>query len=149
MHFLRKDKQVQDPRDERNLSTAGIAAERPRGPQLVEEERVAQRDEGRQPESLREEEHQEYPAALFAENDVRDMRSRWDKIQAGFVDEPRQVVKQADELVAFAIKRIAEQFANERSQLEQQWDRGDNVSTEDLRLALRRYRTFFDRLLSV
>jgi hypothetical protein len=65
------------------------------------------------------------------------------------VDEPRKAVEQADGLVASAMKRLAEVFAEERSHLEQQWDRGDNVSTEDLRVALQRYRSFFDRLLSV
>jgi hypothetical protein len=58
-------------------------------------------------------------------------------------------VKQADSLVAAATKRLAEMFAAERARLEGQWDRGDNVSTEDLRLALQRYRSFFGRLLSV
>jgi len=64
------------------------------------------------------------------------------------VDEPRKAVEQADSLVANVVKRIAEQFANERAQLEKQWDSGDNVSTEDLRQALKRYRSFFDRLLT-
>ena len=80
---------------------------------------------------------------------VQDCRSRWDQIQTGFVDEPRVAVKQADELVAQAIKRLAENFAAARSQLEEQWDRGDDVSTEELRLALRKYRTFFQKLLAV
>jgi len=66
-----------------------------------------------------------------------------------FVDEPRQVVEQADGLVTVAMKRLAEMFAAERARLEGQWDRGDNVSTEDLRLALQRYRSFFGRILSV
>ena len=83
------------------------------------------------------------------ENETQQMRLRWDKIKTGFVDEPRQAVKQADELIASSMTRIAEQFARERARLEQQWDRGDQVSTEDLRQALRRYRAFFDRLLSV
>ena len=77
------------------------------------------------------------------------LRSRWSEIQTGFVDEPRKAVEQADVLVASAMKRLAEVFADERSRLEQHWDRGDNVSTEDLRVALQRYRTFFHRLLSV
>jgi hypothetical protein len=64
------------------------------------------------------------------------------------VDEPRKAVEEADKLVASVMKRLAEGFANERSKLEKQWDRGDNVSTEDLRVALQRYRSFFDRLLS-
>jgi hypothetical protein len=86
---------------------------------------------------------------LFAQNDTQDFRSRWEKIQGGFVDEPQKAVEQADELVASAIKRLAEVFATERHKLEAQWDKTDNVSTEELRLALRRYRSFFERLLSV
>ena len=87
-------------------------------------------------------------APLFPENETQDLRTRWDKAQGMFVDEPRKAVEEADALVATAVKRIAELFADERAKLEQQWDRGDNVSTEDLRQALRRYRSFFDRLLS-
>jgi hypothetical protein len=92
---------------------------------------------------------QEPNLPLFAQNDTQDFRSRWEKIQIGFVDEPRKAVEQADELVASAIKRLAEVFAVERQKLESEWDKTDNVSTEDLRIALRRYRSFFDRLLSV
>ena len=73
----------------------------------------------------------------------------WDTIQGGFVDEPRRAVEQADSLVAGAMKRLAEIFTEERAKLEGQWDRKKSVSTEDLRLALRRYRSFFGRLLSV
>ena len=91
----------------------------------------------------------EQAAPLFSSDEAKDFRARWDAIQASFVDEPRQVVEQADTLVALAMKRLAEMFAAERTKLEGQWDRGDNVSTEDLRLALRRYRSFFGRLLSV
>ena len=92
---------------------------------------------------------EETNAPLFAPPDTQDFRSRWEKIQIGFVDEPRKAVEQADELVATAIKRLAEVYANERQKLEAEWDKNDNVSTEDLRVALRRYRSFFDRLLSV
>ena len=86
---------------------------------------------------------------LLAGDVVNELRTRWTDIQAGFVDEPRHAVEQADSLVAEAIKRLAETFANERNQLEGQWDRGGDVSTEDLRQALQRYRSFFSRLLSV
>jgi len=86
---------------------------------------------------------------LLAGDVVNELRTRWTDIQAGFVDEPRRAVEQADSLVAEAIKRLAETFANERNQLEGQWDRGGDVSTEDLRQALQRYRSFFSRLLSV
>ena len=92
---------------------------------------------------------QEPNVPLFAQNDTQDFRSRWEKIQIGFVDEPRKAVEQADELVASAIKRLAEVFATERQKLEAEWDKTENVSTEELRVALRRYRSFFDRLLSV
>jgi hypothetical protein len=86
---------------------------------------------------------------LFAKDESEDFRRRWTDIQAAFVDEPRQSVENADSLVASAIKRLAEMFARERSSLEQQWAQGGDVSTEDLRVALQRYRSFFDRLLSV
>ena len=85
---------------------------------------------------------------LLAGDVVNELRKRWTDIQAGFVDEPRRAVEQADGLVAEAIKRLAETFASERDQLEGQWDRGGDVSTEDLRQALQRYRSFFSRLLS-
>ena len=86
---------------------------------------------------------------LFPENEATNFRSRWTEIQAAFVDEPRRAVEHGDALVADVIKRLASSFADERSKLEGQWGRGDNVSTEDLRVALQRYRAFFDRLLSV
>jgi hypothetical protein len=86
---------------------------------------------------------------LFPDNELGDLRSNWDRIQAGFVDEPRKAVEEADSLVASTMKRLAEVFAQERSKLEGQWDRGDNVSTEDLRVALQRYRSFFHRLLAI
>lgn len=86
---------------------------------------------------------------LFANEETSGYRSRWEAIQTGFVDEPRAAVEQADALVAQVVNRLAEVFSRERETLEQQWGRGDNVSTEDLRIALKRYRTFFDRLLSV
>ena len=89
------------------------------------------------------------PAPLFPNNELEGLRNRWSEVQTAFVDEPRTAVQQADGLVAAAMKRLAEVFAEERSKLEQQWDRGDNVSTEDLRVALQRYRSFFQRLLSI
>ena len=88
-------------------------------------------------------------APLFPENEMTNFRNRWTEIQTAFVDEPRRAVEQGDGLVAEVIKRLADSFAKERSKLEGQWGRGDDVSTEDLRIALQRYRAFFDRLLSV
>jgi hypothetical protein len=117
-----------------HLSTADFVAG---GGQEMAREREARpmRDEG--------------PGPLLPGELVQEMRGRWDGIQTGFVDEPRAAVQQADELVARAMKHIAEGFANERNNLERQWDRGDQVNTEDLRQALRKYRAFFERLLSV
>ena len=138
---LRKDEPEFE--NEENLTTADLAkGKRPepaegRGPQAVGNERMAadsSRADG---------------TPLFPSNELNDLRTRWKEIQTAFVDEPRKAVEQADGLVASAMKRLAEVFAQERSGLEQQWDRGDSVSTEDLRVALQRYRSFFDRLLSV
>jgi hypothetical protein len=86
---------------------------------------------------------------LFPNNELEELRNRWIDVQTTFVDEPRSAVEQADGLVAAAMKRLAEGFAAERSKLERQWDSGDDVSTEDLRIALQRYRSFFQRLLAV
>lgn len=87
-------------------------------------------------------------SALFGGDEAEAFRSRWNGIQAKFVDDPRETVHEADALVAEVMKQLASTFAAERSGLEAQWSRGDDVSTEDLRQALRRYRSFFDRLLS-
>ena len=86
---------------------------------------------------------------LFGEREGEQFRSRWHDIQGGFVDEPKRSVEQADQLVASVIQRLTEVFADERNKLEHEWSQGQDVSTEDLRQALRRYRSFFDRLLSV
>lgn len=89
------------------------------------------------------------PNPLFPQDELKSFRSHWDAVQTSFVDEPRASVEQADSLVANVVKRIAEQFASEREQLEKQWGRGEDVDTEDLRQAFKRYRAFFDRLLAV
>ncbi len=86
---------------------------------------------------------------LFTDSEMGEFRSRWTHVQTGFVDEPRRTVEDADKLVASVMQRLAEGFATERSGLEKQWDQGNDVSTEDLRVALQRYRAFFDRLLTL
>jgi hypothetical protein len=91
----------------------------------------------------------EAPAPLFANEDSAGYRTRWSAIQTGFVDEPRKAVEEADALVAEVMKRLAEVFATERRQLEAEWERADQISTEDLRIAMRRYRSFFERLLAI
>ncbi len=88
-------------------------------------------------------------APLFDQADREGFQDRWDAIQTGFVDQPRNSVEQADALVAEAMTGIARTFAQERQVLEAQWGQGADVSTEDLRVALQRYRSFFERLLAV
>jgi hypothetical protein len=92
---------------------------------------------------------EEGPTPLFADAELTGYRSRWGGIQTGFVDEPRKAVEQADTLVAELMARLADTFAEERRKLEAQWEKADKVSTEDLRLAMRRYRSFFERLLAI
>ena len=84
---------------------------------------------------------------LLADEELDGFRGRWDAVQVGFVDEPRGSVQQADALVAELMQRLAQTFSDERTSLESQWEQGADVSTEDLRVALQRYRSFFDRLL--
>lgn len=88
-------------------------------------------------------------APLFANDAAQQFRARWIATQTGFVDDPQQAVQQADELVAQVMRSLAQSFAHERSRLEAQMGEGRQASTEDLRVALRRYRSFFERLLSL
>ena len=86
---------------------------------------------------------------LFAGDDVADLRERWAGVQAAFVDDPKECVQKADHLVSDLVEQLTAGFAQARSRLEEQWSRGEEASTEDLRLALMHYREFFDRLLAV
>jgi hypothetical protein len=122
------------------LASAAFPAKESGGPKLVK---------GQEPETQDKAAAISKPMPLFSESEMGDFRSQWSKVQTGFVDEPRRTVEEADKLVAAVMQRLAEGFANERSSLEKQWESGDNVSTEDLRLALQRYRSFFDRLLKL
>lgn len=139
---LRKDKEELTTAD---LAQSQSAAQEARGPKPV----VAERKPESQARVGSEQGRTDDSTPLFPNNELETLRTRWKEIQTAFVDEPRKAVEQADGLVASAMKRLAEVFAEERGKLEHQWDRGDNVSTEDLRVALQRYRTFFHRLLSV
>jgi hypothetical protein len=94
-------------------------------------------------------EDSETRTAMFPGTDTESFRCRWHSIQADFVDSPRESVQKADELVAAIIQRLAEVFAAEKEKLQNNWGGGSDVSTEDFRQALRRYRSFFDRLLSL
>jgi len=86
---------------------------------------------------------------LFEDESARKFRSRWQVIQGKFVDDPRDSVKQADDLVADIIKNVTMSFADRRIALEKQWNSGEDISTEDMRQALKRYRSFFERLLTL
>ena len=88
-------------------------------------------------------------APLFTETAAADFRARWDLVQRSFVDNPSQAVHAGDELVAQVIASLAETFSSQRSELENELSQSDQSSTENLRLALRRYRSFFERLLSI
>jgi hypothetical protein len=87
-------------------------------------------------------------AQLLADPELQTIRGQWKDIQAEFVDEPRKAVQEADVLVAELMQRLAQTFASERETLESHWAGGDDVSTEDLRRGLRRYHSFFERLLA-
>jgi hypothetical protein len=133
-------KRIEEELPSSELASDDIPAKQPEGPKLVK---------GQEPETLDRAGAVSEPMPLFSESEMGDFRSQWGHIQTGFVDEPRRTVEDADKLVAAVMQRLAEGFANERSGLEKQWDSGDNVSTEDLRVALQLYRSFFDRLLKL
>ncbi|MEV4442728.1 hypothetical protein AB0K09_27675 [Streptomyces sp. NPDC049577] len=85
---------------------------------------------------------------LLPEEDEQGYRERWEEVQSRFVDDPREAVHAADTLVAEVMQTLAATFAEHKQDLEGQWSQGEQVDTEDLRKALRRYRSFFNRLLS-
>ena len=130
---------------ERSLTTADLAA--------ASEKPTLQREAGPDPKGsavasdVKEEAEQLAP--LFSPDVAKEFRARWDAVQSSFVDDPRQAVRQGDELVASVMKSLAETFSSERAKLESQVSKTDQLSTEDLRIALRRYRSFFERLLSL
>jgi len=145
------------PRDEHDISTEDMAqnkgklttdaiaeaGKRDPEPELAEETRRSVRPQDRGDGSG-------VPLEPLFDNKVdHDFRNRWREIQTGFVDEPRHAVEQADGLVAELMQRLAQSFSEQRNNLEHQWDASDKVSTEELRVALTRYRSFFERLLSV
>lgn len=88
-------------------------------------------------------------APLFTPEAATDFRSRWDLVQRSFVDDPREAVHAADELVVQVTQSLAETFASQRSELEKGLDQAGSSTTENLRIALRQYRSFFERLLSI
>jgi hypothetical protein len=86
---------------------------------------------------------------LFPANERSELEQKWNEIQARFVDEPRGSVEEANALVSDLMDRLVSSFSEQRERLEGQWERGDDVTTEDLRMVLMRYRSFFGRLLEV
>jgi len=129
-----------EPRSTKQVSTADLARDRGDGREAAREaEPRVHRSNMPEPKA----------APLFSDDAAGELRERWTDVQAGFVDEPKSAVEEADALVAEVMKRLTDGFATERQALEQQWSRGDDASTEDLRVALRRYHSFFDRLLSI
>jgi hypothetical protein len=121
--------------DERDRDGDGVAAERERDRDVTTERDGATG-------SADEDE------ALLPQEQSAEFQGRWESIQTTFVDDPRDAVENADALVAELMQRLADGFARERERLEGQWSRGEDVSTEDLRVVLQRYRSFFRRLLS-
>ena len=133
-----------NPERSDNLTTADLAA--------ASETAALERADGNnqvETRSMDAANEEERLAPLFSEDAAKDFRARWSAVQSSFVDDPKQAVRQGDELVAQVMKNLAESFSNERAKLEAQLDQTDKASTENLRLALRRYRSFFERLLSL
>jgi hypothetical protein len=123
-----------DRRADESREGSVVAADEPRH----DEDTVATADEPRHDEE----------AALLPDDQGAEFQGRWESLQVTFVDDPREAVSNADALVAELMQRLADGFAQERERLEGQWSRGEDVSTEDLRVVLQRYRSFFRRLLS-
>lgn len=151
-----------DPRE--TLSTADLAnaaetrnarAEARETPADARRAERAAHPDSREPVERQRAEHavrsdgEEKLAPLFPQNVANEFRSRWDQVQFSFVDDPRRAVREGDELVAQVMKNLAQTFSEERSKLEQELGQTDASSTENLRMALRRYRSFFQRLLSL
>jgi hypothetical protein len=116
---------------------------------LASDRRPDDRDESREGTvTAADEPRHEEDTALLPDDQGTEFQGRWESIQVTFVDDPREAVSNADALVAELMQRLADGFAQERERLEGQWSRGEDVSTEDLRVVLQRYRSFFRRLLS-
>lgn len=134
--------------DERQLSTADFARAGERLPADGESARDPQYQEADSPAGDRAV-HAEPLAALFQPEAADDFRRRWDAIQIGFVDDPRAAVRNADELVAQVLRTLAESFAAQRADMDAGLGPDRQPNTENMRLALQRYRSFFQRLLTL
>jgi hypothetical protein len=150
----RQGANVEDP----NLrNTTSFRGDPRMPPERVRDERpeAVRPDEGanlnREPMAVRTADivEDERQSQWFGRPELEEYRSRWSSIQTAFVDAPRQAVKDADDLIQSLVRKLSDSFTHERERLTKQWDRGEQVSTEDLRVTLQRYRTYFDRLLNV
>lgn len=122
------------------LASFGISPRQAEGPRLVQERDPAMADGAdKSPE----------PMQFFSESETGEFRSQWRTLQTGFVDEPFATVEGADRLAASVLQKLAEGLVDERLDLVEQWDRSENVSTEELRIALQSYRSFLNRLLKL
>jgi hypothetical protein len=128
-----------------NMDAADTTEATATSEEQMRNEQIAEEQSDQNKNSMRDDENF---APLFENNEAEQFRSQWLEIQSRFVDDPSVSVKDADELVANVIKNITRTFADKRTSMETQWKSGD-VSTEDLRVALKRYRSFFDRLLTL
>ena len=126
-------KRIKEELPTSELASYDIPSKHPYGPEL---------GKGQERETLDRTDAVPELMPLFSEPQMG-VGSLWSKLQTVFLDEPLRMVEDVDKQVAAVMQRLAEDFANERSGLEKQVDRGDHVSTEDLRVALKRYRTFF------
>jgi hypothetical protein len=133
--------------EQRNTTEQEETAEQQETPELQEqaEHETKAREADRNEEAAGTGDDQD----LFRDDELQGFRSRWDQVQGTFVDEPRESVQKAEELVSDLVDRLTSGFAETRSGLEEQWKKGEDASTEDLRVALMRYRAFFRRLLEV
>ncbi len=134
---------------DRNITTADIAtAEEAKESEKKSPDKRPEKSKAQQEGSASGHDNDQL-APLFPPDRVADLRKQWQVLQVGFVDEPRQTVSKADQLVAEVMRELAQSFADQRTNLEHQWDKGDRISTEELRVTLRRYRSFFERLLAI
>ena len=138
-----------DERRERQMDVEEMSEEEQlRREQIADESHEERRRQGRE-HRTQSDPMDERLEPMFEQAAAEKFRSRWLSIQSQFVDDPRSAVKEADELVADIIKDVTMNFSDRRIALEKQWNSGENVDTEDMRLALKRYRSFFERLLTL
>jgi hypothetical protein len=145
-----------EERDQRNVEGVNTADQPAEGGPYVEGPVSGQPVEHREPTENRPAEkrtsvndNREDLVPLFEHDATENFQKRWLEIQSKFVDDPSDSVKQADQLVSDVIQDITRNFADRRGTLEKQWNGGEEASTEDLRIALKQYRSFFDRLLTL